>query len=86
VSGPLDLVGEVVGLGTAIAKAADRPDDVQRAAFIGRASGRLQWAIDVYGAARHPGRRREAARIGARWAAALRSLGEPVPPLPWVRG
>ena len=81
---PLDLVSDVVGLGTAIAKAADRPDDVQRAAFIGRASGRLRWAIDTYNAAKHPGRRRSAARIGDKWAAVLRSLGEPVPPLPWV--
>lgn len=80
---PLDLVGGVVGLGTAIAKAADRPDDVDRAAFIGKASGRLAWALGVYKAAKHPGRKREAVRVGARWAAALRSLGQPVPVLPW---
>ena len=80
---PVDLVGDVVGLGTAIAKAADRPDDVDRAAFIGKASGRLAWACDVYRNAKHPGRKARAVRIGARWAAALRSMGRPVPVLPW---
>ena len=83
-TGVLDVAGGVVGLGTAIAKAADRPDDVDRAAFIGKASGRLRWAIDVYNVAKHPGRKREAARIGARWAAALEAMGRPVPVLPWA--
>lgn len=82
-SAGLNLGAEAIGLGTAVAHALDRPDDVDRAAFIGKASGRLRWALDVYAAAKHPGRRREAARVGARWAASLRSLSVAVPVLPW---
>ena len=83
-TGVLDVAGAALTAAGAIAKAADRPDDVDRAAFIGKASGRLRWAIDVYNAAKHPGRRRGAARIGARWAAALEAMGRPVPVLPWA--
>lgn len=88
-TGPLDLAAGVVGLGTAIAKAADRPDDVDRATFVGVARGHLARCVDGYRRAKHPGRRSWFAIAGARWAGKLREYerqhGYPstVPVLPW---
>lgn len=82
-STPLDAVAAGLGAVGAVAHALDKPDDVDRAAFVGKAAGRLAWAIDVYRRAKHPGRKREAMVVGSRWAAALRNLGQPVPVLPW---
>lgn len=85
----LDLVGGVVGLGTAIAKAADRPEDVDRAEWVGVRTGRLARCIRLYKRAKTQATRDKHAASGARWAAAVRDYerqhGYPssVPVLPW---
>ena len=83
-TGPLDLAAGVVGLGTAIAKAADRPDDVDRAAFIRRARKRLSLATREWERSKRDGPRRDRLASSAEaHREALRAVGVETGPLPW---
>ena len=88
-SAGLNLGAQAIGLGTAVAHALDRPDDVDRANYVGIARGHIARCVEGYRRAKHPGRRRRYAIAGARWAGALREYeaqnGRPssVPVLPW---
>ena len=89
VSAGLAVAGQALSLGTAVAHALDRPDDVDRAAYVGIARGHLARCVEGYRRAKHPGRRRHFAVVGARWAGALREYeaqngrASTVPVLPW---